>query len=114
MYPNFNIILIFAVIICFFEACAQNSLKQSLIKKSENFYLLGLFFYVGVGYFLHLAYHKIPLGQINLVWSCFSIIIALIVGYLIYDEPMNKYTITAILFSFGAVYMSSLSNKHNK
>ena len=111
----FKIVLGFAVIICLFEACAQNSLKQSVKHKSDGIFVAGLVFYMGVGYLLHKAYHKIGLGQMNLVWSCMSIIVALSAGYLLYDEPFNRYTLLAVLFALAAIYTAYEASKlHDK
>lgn len=102
---QFSLVIGFAVMIAFVEACAQNSLKQSQIGHSSIKFYLGLLFYLIVGYILHHAYHSIGLGKMNLVWSCMSIIVALTAGYLLYDEPFDKYTITAIILAFSAIYV---------
>lgn len=108
---GFVLILWFALTICFFEACAQNSLKQSQMNNSKNKYYLGLIFYIFVGYYLHMAYHTVGLGEMNLIWSCVSIIVALTTGYFLYNEPMNHYIITAVFLAISAIYMANLGYK---
>lgn len=108
---GFLLILSFALTICFFEACAQNSLKQSRMNNSKNKYYLGIIFYIFVGYYLHMAYHNVGLGEMNLIWSCLSIIVALTVGYILYDEPINNYIILSILFALTAIYTAYLGYK---
>ena len=111
----FKLIVGFAIFICIMEALAQNSLKQSVMHKSDGIFIIGLVFYMGVGYLLHRAYHTIGLGQMNLVWSCMSIIVALSAGYLLYDEPFNRYTLLAVLFALAAIYTAYEASKlHDK
>lgn len=109
---NFYVIIGFAVVIAFLESCAQNSLKQSEIYKCDKRFYIGLFFYMTVAYALYRAYKDIGLGQMNLVWSCFSIILALSAGHLFYKEPFNKYTALSMSLAFGAIITAYLSTKY--
>lgn len=99
------IILIFMLVIV--EAIAQNTIKQS---DPESLKLVfGLTAYVIIGYLLHYAYHKYPLSKINVMWSCMSIIVATIFGYMLYDESFNKKTMLAVTFAILAIYFSYIS-----
>lgn len=98
-------ILIFAIIVAIIETFAQNTLKQSSYGSFR--FILGLSFYLLVGYFLHYAYHKVPLGKLNVTWSCFSIILAISIGYMIYDEPIDTNNIIAVFFAFLAIYFAN-------
>lgn len=100
-------IIILAIIVAIVESFAQNTLKNS--DHGSIKFLLGLSFYVLVGYVLHYAYHNVPLGRLNVTWSCLSIILAVTIGYFIYDEPFNKYTIISLLFAFSAIYFINLA-----
>ena len=100
-------ILIFAVIVAIIETLAQNTLKQSSYGTFK--FILGLFFYLLVGYFLHYAYHNVPLGKLNVTWSCFSIIIAITLGYILYDEHLDKNSVIAVFFAFLAIYFANIS-----
>ena len=97
-------ILIVALVIAIAESLAQNNIKNSDHK--SVLFIVGLAFYMVVGYLLHYAYHKFPLGKINVIWSCLSIILAMALGYLLYDEPFNHWSILAILFAISAIWCS--------
>lgn len=97
-------IILLAIFVAFVESFAQNTIKSS--EHGSLKFILGLAFYMIVGYILHYAYHKFPLGKMNVVWSCISIILAMFIGYLFYDEPMNNWNISSIVLAIAAVYCS--------
>jgi multidrug transporter EmrE-like cation transporter len=109
-FTGYSLVLTFAVLIAVVESFAQNSLKQSQMYQSPTRFYLGLCFYLGVGYILHRAYHTIGLGKMNLVWSCISIVAGLSAGYLLYDEPINKYTAAAVCLALSAIYVAHLGD----
>jgi multidrug transporter EmrE-like cation transporter len=94
-------LIVFAIIIAFVEAYAQNNLKTS-----DNRYIIGLFVYIFVGYLLHYTYQNFPLSKVNVMWSCLSIILATTFGYLIYKESINSLKILSVLLAICAVYCS--------
>lgn len=110
---NFYVIIGFAILIAILESCAQNSLKQSELYKCEKRFYIGIFFYTTVAYALYRAYKDIGLGQMNLVWSCLSIILALSAGHLFYNEPFNKYTALSITLAFAAIVTAYLSTRYH-
>ena len=95
-------IILMALLIVIIEQCAQNSLKQST-KLYDFCYILGLFCYVLLGWILHYAYHQYPVGKINVTWSCMSIIIAVSLGYFLYNENITIYNIFALVFAILAI-----------
>jgi multidrug transporter EmrE-like cation transporter len=95
-------VLLLALLIAFIESCAQNTIKTS--DHGTFQFILGLLIYMLVGYILHYAYSKFPMSQINVVWSCVSIIVATLLGYWLYDEPINHWIIFSVLFAILAVY----------
>lgn len=97
-------IMLVVIIIAIVEAVAQNTIKQS---DSESMHMMfGLSAYILVGYLLHYAYHKFPLSKINVMWSAISIVLAGTLGYILYDEPMNIRSISAIILALGAIYLT--------
>lgn len=109
---NFYIIIAFAIGISVLEACAQNSLKQSKLYQCDKRFYLGVIFYMSVAYGLYKAYQFIGLGQMNLVWSCLSIVMAISAGHLFYNEPFNKYTALSIILAFAAIITAYLSTQY--
>lgn len=86
------------------EAVAQNTIKQS---DSESLHLMfGLSAYIMVGYLLHYAYHKYPLSKVNVMWSALSIVLAATFGYLLYGEPMNMKSVSAVILALFAIYLA--------
>lgn len=101
-------IIILAIIIAIIESIAQNTIKTS--EHGSLKFIIGLSFYMVIGYILHYGYHRFALGKLNTIWSCISIILAIAIGSSLYDEPMNKWTIMSLLLSIGAIYCSYLSS----
>jgi multidrug transporter EmrE-like cation transporter len=95
-------ILLLALIIAISESIAQNNIKNS--EHGSFMFIFGLSFYMVVGYLLHYAYHKFPLGKLNVIWSCISIILAMGIGYFLYDEPFNYWSLYSIILAIGAIY----------
>ncbi len=103
-------IILIALVIAIAESIAQNNIKNSDHK--SLLFLVGLSFYMVVGYILHYAYHKFPLGKINVIWSCMSIILAMAFGYLLYDEPFNHWSVLTIIFAISAIVCSFHANQN--
>ena len=113
--PNerFWVVLWIVVAITIVEACAQTSLKMARVKKHVYLVPLGVLFYSIVACLLYITYKYEGMGHINLVWSCASIIIAILIGCILFNEPHNKFTYIAILFAFGAIYFAHRADELN-
>jgi multidrug transporter EmrE-like cation transporter len=102
-------VIIIAILLAIVESFAQNTLKNS-----EHFstkFILGLSIYMFVGYILHYGYDKFPLGKMNTLWSCVSIIFGVSVGYILYNEKINHWTFLAIFFAILAILCIYQSDK---
>lgn len=104
--PNerFHTVLKLAILISLVEAFSQAQLKNDT-------FILGLLGYMCVAYILYQSYHYEGMGHMNLVWSCTSIIICYIISYVLYKEPINKYTLIAIFFAILAIYFAHQSDE---
>lgn len=113
--PNerFWIVIWLIVGITIVEACAQATLKTARIKNNRYIVPVGIAFYVIVASLLYMSYKYEGLGHVNLVWSCASIIIAVLIGCLFFGEPHNKYTYIAIIFAFGSIYFAHRADEVN-
>lgn len=98
-------ILIFALIIAIIESIAQNVLKTS--KTGTIKFIVGLFIYLLIGYLLHFVYENYELSKINLIWSCLSIILGIVMGYYLYDEDVNHKTILSLGLAISAIVVSN-------
>jgi multidrug transporter EmrE-like cation transporter len=105
--PNarFWIVIRFAILICLAESFSQSTLKHN---KHPSLGFLG---YMIVAALLYKSYEYENLGHMNLVWSCMSIITGYIVGYLLFNETLNKYTIVSITLALIAIYTAHLSDE---
>jgi drug/metabolite transporter (DMT)-like permease len=106
--PNerFWVVLWIILAITFVEACAQTSLKSARVKKMPHLAPLGIVLYAIVALLLYYLYRYEGLGHVNIVWSCLSIIVAILIGCILFKEPHNKYTYIAIVAAFVAIYFA--------
>ena len=95
-------LILMALLVVIIEQCAQNSLRQST-HLWDFYYIIGLICYVLVGWVLHYSYNNYNSSKINVIWSCMSIITAVLLGYTLYDEKFSIYKIFAIIFSILAI-----------
>lgn len=108
---GFGIVISTALTIAILEACAQNCLKQSQMNNWKLGFYVGIGLYVVVGYLLFHAYKNIGLGKMQLIWSCISIITALVVGHILYEEPFNEYSFVSVILATAAIYVSHLGDE---
>jgi multidrug transporter EmrE-like cation transporter len=95
------------------EAIAQSCLKQARADTSHCNVLIGigLIAYVVVAILLFKTYKFEDLGHTNLVWSCLSMIVALIVGSVFFNEVVNGFTILSIALACAAIACAHLSRE---
>jgi multidrug transporter EmrE-like cation transporter len=108
-----GIIIVFALCIAFFEAIAQSSLKYYSLDKntrSEMLVYIGIAGYIIVALLLLTSYEYEDMGHMNMTWSCVSIIVAYIMGYILFEEHINHYTIMSIALSLAAIYVGHISD----
>jgi multidrug transporter EmrE-like cation transporter len=102
------IIVLSIIFITIFEAMAQSCLKS--YRNNNNYLYLGvaILFYTVVCFLLINCYRNDGyLGEVNLMWSCMSIIIILIFGHVMFDEELTKNEVVAILLALGAIYFAN-------
>lgn len=114
--PNqrFWIVLGFVVLITVTEVLGQTCLKTARAKKQVWMLFLGFLIYIGVAFLLYCCYEYEGMGHTNLIWSCMSIILALLVGYYWFKEPFNKYNWVAIALAFGAIYFAHRGDEEGR
>ncbi len=113
--PNerFWVVIWIIVAITVAEACAQATLKTARARKMPYLVPLGILFYTAVATLLYFCYKYEGLGHVNLVWSCASIVIAILIGCIVFNEPHNRYTYIAILLAFSAIYFAHRADELN-
>jgi drug/metabolite transporter (DMT)-like permease len=103
------IILLF-IVIC--EAIAQCCIKKCKLTKKIEFYILGVFFYSMVCLGLYKMYSFQPMGLVNLLWSCMSIIIVILLGMTIFHEKITIYDFIGIILIFIGLFFVFIKDHH--
>jgi len=99
------IVAVLLIVVC--ETLAQACLKKS--DQQSLFFIIALFLYAVVCYLLVICYFNDGhLGQVNLIWSGFSIIAVITVGYLLFDEILDANKLLAVAFAIGAIYFANV------
>lgn len=114
--PNqrFWIVIGFVVLIAVTEVLGQTCLKSARAQKKVSLLFLGFLIYCLVAYLLYCCYQYEGLGHTNLIWSCLSIVLAMLVGYYWFKEPFNKYNWVAIFLAFGAIYFAHKGDEEGR
>lgn len=110
---RFWIVIWIILAITLVEACAQTSLKTARVKNNKLLIPAGVFFYAVVAGLLYVAYKYEGMGHANLIWSCASIIVAIVIGCMLFGEPHNRYTYLAVILAFLAIYFAHRADEIN-
>lgn len=94
------------VMIALTEVVGQACLKKARTQNIKWMLIVGMVVYLGVAYLLYVCYDYAGMGHTNLLWSCMSIILAILVGYHMFKEPYNSYNWVAAAFAMGAIYFA--------
>lgn len=102
-----NSILFYILLIVIFESVAQTCLKNYSNSNNSSFLYIGLFFYLGVAWFLCQSYSQQGgMGKVNLIWSGVSVIVSLSIGILVFKERFHFHDILAtIMITFGILIL---------
>jgi multidrug transporter EmrE-like cation transporter len=78
--------------------------------RSQLIIAIGIVGYIMVALLLVTAYRYEDMGHMNMTWSCLSIVTAYLMGYLLFQEHINNYTIMSIALALSAIYVGHLSD----
>ena len=109
----FGVVVVFAIIIAFCEVVAQSSMKYYAMdreSRSELIILVGVAGYIMVALLLLTSYRYEDMGHMNMTWSCLSIIMAYAMGFLLFSETINHYTLMSVALALSAIYVGHLSD----
>lgn len=101
---NMKIIFSIVLFIVFFEAIAQACLKKSKMEKNNGYICISVIAYFIICLLLIYSYEYNTMGKINLLWSCFSIIIILLTGTILYHEKIQWYDLIGLCFILVGMY----------
>jgi multidrug transporter EmrE-like cation transporter len=87
-------IVFYVLLIVMFETMAMSCFKKSL--KDFRFFLLGIVFYVGVGFMLCQTYHYTGMAMTNALWSELSVMATTLIGVLMFKEVLHFHDYLAV------------------
>lgn len=107
-----KIIVGMALFISTLEMCAQTCIKKTCDKTARKLQLcIPMALYACIVFILYSSYEYEDMGRMNLIWSCISIIFAFVIGYGVFGEPFNKFTMIAILLAISSVFVANIARK---
>lgn len=93
-----SIVLFIILLIAIVEICAQCCLKKYHHTKNAIFVLLGIALYLTVCFLLIKSYRYATFSSINLIWSVASIMLVLVAGVCLFNEPLTKTKLVGVAF----------------
>ncbi len=111
---NGRLTIFLILLICLSEAIAQTCLRSARTYESIKCRIAivaGFVFYVAVAWLLYRTYGASEMGHTNLIWSCLSIIIAFVIGNVLFGEKIGKNTLIALIFAMFAIYFAHRSDE---
>jgi len=114
MRNEYLLLFQFILIISLVETISLGMMKQSTYSNGNNSKYelsIGIIGYMIIAYFLWKSLFYEGVGMVNLLWNCITLVTGFMIGYLIFNERINRYTYGAIFFTIIAIYMAYLSEK---
>lgn len=104
------VVLLSIVFITISEAIAQVCIKTSHSNNMPYLLYFGIMFYGIVCILLMNCYKNgYKMGQVNLIWSCISIVSIISVGYFVFNEKIYAHDIMAIILAISAIYFANMN-----
>ena len=82
------------------EAIAQSVAYRSVVQKSNLLFLVAWFMYIFVVYLLCQVYKYKGIGYVNVLWSGFTTMLMLTIGYVFFGERLTKIEWIGVGFVF--------------
>lgn len=114
-FSNSSKTLIYIILgIVLLETLAQSCLKKTKLTNNQNYMYISVISYFLICLLLIKSYSYDTMGVVNLIWSCFSIILVILSGVCLYHEELTKYDCTGIVFVFIGLYFIFMKDHKNK
>lgn len=94
-------IILYVLIIVGFETTAMTCFKKSV--ENWRWFLLGVLFYVGVGFMLVQTFKMSGMAMTNALWSGLSVMATTTVGVLYFKEKLHWHDYIAVAMIGGGV-----------
>ncbi len=86
------------------ETIAQSCLKKTKLTNNQNYICVSIIAYFLICLLLIKSYAYDTMGIVNLIWSCFSIILVVCAGVFLYHEEFTRYDCMGMIFVFMGLY----------
>jgi len=114
-FSNSTTTLIYIIIgIVLLETVAQSCLKKTKITNNQNYMCISIIAYFLICLLLIKSYAYDTMGVVNLIWSCFSIILVVVAGVCLYHEEFTKYDFMGMVFVLVGLYFIFMKDHKNK
>lgn len=80
---------VYVILILISETIAIASLKKFSLNSGWYYFLFGLIFYTLVAFFLTKSFKYEGMGIVNVLWSAFSVLAVVLVGYFYFKEQVS-------------------------
>lgn len=111
---NFSTLIYIIIGIVLLETVAQSCLKKTKITNNQNYMCISVIAYFLICLLLIKSYAYDTMGVVNLIWSCFSIILVVVAGVCLYHEEFTKYDLLGMIFVFAGLYFIFMKEHKNK
>lgn len=101
MKSTYAWLVLYILIIVAFETVAMTCFKKSI--DNWRWFLLGVFFYIGVGFMLVQTFRMSGMAMTNALWSGLSVMATTTVGVLYFKEKLHWHDFIAIGMIGGGV-----------
>jgi multidrug transporter EmrE-like cation transporter len=101
-------IILYVLIIVGFETTAMTCFKKSV--DDWRWFLLGVLFYVGVGFLLVQTFKMTGMAMTNALWSGLSVMATTTVGVLYFKEKLHWHDFIAIAMIGGGVMILKVTD----
>lgn len=103
--PN---VVFYVLLIVLLETLAMSCFKKSL--DDSRFFMIGILFYIGVGYLLCQTYHRTGMAMTNALWSGLSVLATTSVGVIMFKEVLHFHDYLAIAMIGGGVMILKVTD----
>jgi multidrug transporter EmrE-like cation transporter len=101
MKSSYAWLVLYILIIVVFETSAMTCFKKSV--DNWRWFLLGVLFYVGVGFMLVQTFRMSGMAMTNALWSGLSVMATTTVGVLYFKEKLHWHDFIAVAMIGGGV-----------
>jgi len=108
---RFTIILIITIV-AILESLSHANLKYVYNTKKNEYFLISVILYAIICYLLYIIYHYKTLASATALWSGMSIILALFLGWKLFNEHLTPADYIGIILITIGIYFITFEGLH--